>query len=189
MKERLVIAGFGGQGVLLAGVILANAGMIGGKEVSWLPSYGPEMRGGTANCQVTISDKPIGSPLIDVPDSLIVMNGPSLLKFEDKLKSGGLLLINSSLIGNISKREDVRKYFIPVNDIAIEIGNNKIANVVMLGAYIAASGMIGINEVEKAIMEVFGTKKPELIDINIRALSKGMEYIGGDHGNKNNENR
>jgi 2-oxoglutarate ferredoxin oxidoreductase subunit gamma len=189
MKERVIMAGFGGQGVLLAGVILANAGMMSGKEVSWLPSYGPEMRGGTANCQVTVSDRPIGSPLIDTPDSLIVMNGPSLLKFEEKLKSEGLLMINSSLIGNISKRDDIRKYFIPVNDIAIEIGNNKVANVVMLGAYIAASGVLDIVRVEKAITEVIGTKKHELIDINLKALRRGMEYIGGCHGNKNNENR
>jgi 2-oxoglutarate ferredoxin oxidoreductase subunit gamma len=188
MKERVLIAGFGGQGVLLAGVILANAGMMGGREVSWLPSYGPEMRGGTAYCQVTVSSEKIGSPLFDEPDSLIVMNEPSLVKFEEKLRPGGILLINSSLIRDRSKREDVCKFLIPVNDIAIELGNNKTANVVMLGAYIAASGAIDTVYVENAIREVIGSKKSDLIVMNLEALKKGIEYVGGYHGNKNNEN-
>jgi 2-oxoglutarate ferredoxin oxidoreductase subunit gamma len=186
MKEKLLIAGFGGQGVLLAGVVLANSGMMEGSEVSWMPSYGPEMRGGTANCHVTISDKPIGSPIVEVPDSVILMNRPSVDKFEGKLKTDGVMIVNSSLAGKCISRKDVRLYLVPANDIALELGNNKIANIVMLGAYIQVTGVVEGKTVEEAIKNVIGQKKAELIELNILALKRGMGFIGGINGNQGN---
>ena len=141
MKEEVIIAGFGGQGVMSMGKILAYAGMKEQKEVSWIPSYGPEMRGGTAHCTVTISDKKIASPMSSNPDNIIVMNYPSLEKFINKVKSEGLVLINSSLINSTVDRKDVEVIEVPANAIARELGNNKIANMVMLGAYISRKNM------------------------------------------------
>ncbi len=181
MKEQIMIAGFGGQGILLTGIILANAGMTDGKEVSWMPSYGPEMRGGTANCHVTISDKAIGSPIIEFPDTAIVMNKPSLDKFEKKIKPRGTLLVNSSLAGESVNRSDIDVYYIPANDLAIELGNNKVTNIVMLGAYIKIKGTVNVKEVERAIKKVVGERKPDLVEINILSIRKGMEYIGGHY--------
>ncbi len=189
MKEKLLIAGFGGQGVLLAGVVLANSGMMEGAEVSWMPSYGPEMRGGTANCHVTISDKPIGSPIVEVPDSVILMNRPSVEKFEGKLKPGGVMIVNSSLAGKCISRKDARIYLVPANDIALELGNNKIANIVMLGAYVRVTGIVKGETVEDAIKNVIGQKKAELIELNILALKRGMEFIGGIDGNQDNQDK
>ena len=137
MKEQCIFAGFGGQGMLLIGKFLAEAGMESGKHVSWLPSYGPEMRGGTANCSVVVSDKPVASPLISVADTVLAMNLPSMLKFQSEVKPGGLLLVNSSIIDEKSNRDDCDVVYVPCNHIAEEIGNPKGANVVFLGAYVA----------------------------------------------------
>ncbi len=173
MLERNLIAGFGGQGVLLIGQLLAYAGMLEGREVSWLPSYGPEMRGGTANCSVIISDEPVGSPLVSSATSLIVMNRPSLEKFESIVKPGGMLFINSSIIDIKATRTDIDVYYVPCNDLAEEMGNPRVANMIMLGAYIAKSKCVDIENILKALLAKLGEKKAHLIPENREALLKG----------------
>ncbi|NLW17622.1 MAG: 2-oxoacid:ferredoxin oxidoreductase subunit gamma [Firmicutes bacterium] len=142
MTHEIILAGFGGQGVMLMGQMLAYAGMTEGKNVSWLPSYGPEMRGGTANCTVVVSDKPVGSPLITRPGILVAMNLPSLDKFEDNVKPGGLLVYNSSLISRPPKRDDIEVLAVPANEIANELGNDRIANMVVLGALLGKKPIV-----------------------------------------------
>ncbi len=159
MEERVVMAGFGGQGVMAIGQLLTYGGMVENKFVSWLPSYGPEMRGGTANCGVIVSDEPVGSPVVVDSTSAIVMNKPSLDKFEDTLAKGGRLFINSSLIEQKAKREDIDVYYIPANEIANEIGNDRVANMVMLGAYLEASKVVDVESVLEGFTKVFGEKE------------------------------
>ncbi|SHK18418.1 2-oxoacid:acceptor oxidoreductase family protein [Paramaledivibacter caminithermalis] len=176
--ERVICAGFGGQGVMSIGQLLSYAGMIEGKHVSWLPSYGPEMRGGTANCNVTISDTPIGSPIIaNNATAAIVMNLPSLIKFEKELESDGIILINSSLIDRKPERDDVKSYQIPANEIAVEIGNGKVANMVMLGAYLELTKIVKVETVVEALRKVFGPSKEHLIPLNEEALKRGAEAV------------
>jgi 2-oxoglutarate ferredoxin oxidoreductase subunit gamma len=174
MQNDVIMAGFGGQGVLLIGKMLAYAGMHQGKEVSWLPSYGPEMRGGTANCTVVISDKPVGSPVIQSPRAVVAMNLPSMEKFEATLKKGGLLLVNSSLINKEPSRSDIKILKVPANDIANELKNPKGANMVALGAYLGATHAVEVKEVEALIRETFAAK-PKVVDVNIEALHRGYE--------------
>ncbi len=178
LNEKVICAGFGGQGVMSMGQLLAYAGMIEDKQVSWIPSYGPEMRGGTAYCNVMVSDSPVGSPII-VGDAscAIIMNLPSLLKFESYVIPGGLLLVNSSLITEKVKREDVRVAYIPANDLAAECGNSRAANMVMLGAYLAITKMVQQENVIEAFRKVFGAKAEKLIVLNVRALEKGAEAV------------
>ena len=177
MTNEIIIAGFGGQGVLLMGELMAYAGMHEDKHVSWLPSYGPEMRGGTANCCVIVSSEPVGSPIVTEADAVIVMNKPSLDKFEHFLKPGGKLFINSSLIDKKSTRTDIDVYEIPANDIAAKLGNARVTNVVMLGAYIAASGAVEKKSVIGAIEELLGEKKAHLIPINEEAFDAGAKCV------------
>ena len=178
LNEKVICAGFGGQGVMSMGQLLTYAGMIEDKQVSWLPSYGPEMRGGTANCNVIVSESLIGSPIIvDDATCAIVMNLPSLEKFEADLAPQGKLLINSSLIEKKASRDDVTAYYIPANEIAIELGNDKVANMVMLGAYIELTHVVEVESLHKAFMKVFGERKAHLIDINMKALEKGAEAV------------
>jgi 2-oxoglutarate ferredoxin oxidoreductase subunit gamma len=178
MKEQCIFAGFGGQGMLLIGKFLAEAGMQSGKHVSWLPSYGPEMRGGTANCSVVISDQPVASPLISMADSVLAMNLPSMAKFEKVLKPGGLLLVNSSIINEKSSRTDVEVVYVPCNEIAEKIGNSKGANVVFLGAYIAKRpDLITVDTIIEAIRTELGEKKAKFLEGNIKALKAGMDYV------------
>jgi len=174
MQSDVVMAGFGGQGILLIGKMLAYAGMHEGKEVSWLPSYGPEMRGGTCNCTVVISDTPVGSPVIRSPRAVLAMNLPSLEKFEPDIRSGGLLLINSSLIDRGAERDDLTVIEVPANEMATELGNPRGANMVALGAYLGATDAVSLEEIEKVIRETFAAK-PAVIDVNIEALHKGYE--------------
>ena len=174
MQNDLVIAGFGGQGVLLIGKLLAHAGMHAGKEVVWFPSYGPEMRGGTANCSVVISDRPVGSPIIASPRGLIAMNLPSLDKFEPAVKPGGLLIINTSLINRPPQRRDLDVLELPCNAMAIEAGSARAANMVALGAYLGMSQAVDLKEVQELVRETFA-QKPKLIDVNLRALAAGHE--------------
>jgi len=177
-QERVICAGFGGQGVMSMGQLLSYAGMIEDKNVSWLPSYGPEMRGGTANCNVTVSDTPIGSPIIDHnATAAIVMNLPSLVKFEKELEKDGIVLVNSSLIERKVSRDDVRSYYIPANEIAVEIGNGKVANMVMLGAYLELTKIVKVDSVVEALRKVFGPSKEHLIPLNEKALNKGTESV------------
>lgn len=176
MNPRLKISGFGGQGILFMGVTLADAGMRVGRKVSWLPSYGPEMRGGTANCHVTISDKPIGSPLVSATDVLMAMNRPSLEKFQPDVRPGGLIIYDSSLISGVTLREDVQSVAIPATEIADKLGNTKVANVVMLGAYLALSNLLP----DRVVLEVINEKahsRPGLAEFNTKALLAGKEFI------------
>ncbi len=142
INEKIIIAGFGGQGVLSLGQFIAYSAINEGKEVTWLPAYGPEMRGGTANCSVVVSDEVVASPIIASPDTLIAMNKPSLYKFEAAVKAGGVIIVNSSLIPDKVQREDVRAIYVDAGELALEAGNARTANIVILGAYIKATGVI-----------------------------------------------
>ncbi len=177
MSHEIIIAGFGGQGVLLMGQLITYAGMIEGKNVSWLPSYGPEMRGGTTNCRVIVSDGPVGSPVVTEADSVIVFNRPSLDKFESFLKPGGNLFINSSLIDKKATRDDVKPFYILANDAAMSLGNAKVTNLIMLGAFIAATGLVKKESIMKAVEKVFGEKKADLIAINEQAYDDGVKLF------------
>ncbi|MDL2218179.1 2-oxoacid:acceptor oxidoreductase family protein [Christensenellaceae bacterium OttesenSCG-928-M15] len=178
MLEQNLFAGFGGQGVLLMGQLLAYAGMLEGKNVSWLPAYGPEMRGGTANCSVNISDEPIGSPVVSKATTVVAMNRPSLDKFEPSVQKDGFLFINSSIIDRKAERDDIEVYYVPCNDIAEELGNGKVANMVMLGAYIAKTKCVDIENVIEALRYKLGEKKEHLIPVNREALLKGAAVVG-----------
>lgn len=175
MYFNLIIAGFGGQGVLLAGKVLVQAAIYEGKHVTWLPSYGPEMRGGTANCTIVVSDEEIGSPITGNPMNAIVLNLPSKEKFESLIKPGGIQLINSSLIEESPKRNDLQNFCIPLNKIAEELGQPRALNIVSLGAFIEKSKLIQHDNTKKAI-EVLFNKKAEFIDINKKAYDLGVQY-------------
>jgi len=174
MLTEVVMAGFGGQGLMLIGKLLAEASMDEGKEVSWLPSYGPEMRGGTANCTVVVSDKPVASPVINTPRSLVAMNRPSLDKFGPQVRPGGLILINSSLIHVKTGRDDVIEVLIPANDEAQKIGNDKVANMVILGAYIAITQVCTLESISRWMEHQF-EGKDKIIELNKVALKRGYE--------------
>jgi 2-oxoglutarate ferredoxin oxidoreductase subunit gamma len=174
--KKIFIAGFGGQGVLLIGQMLSYAAMYEGKEVTWMPSYGPEMRGGTANCTVCISDETIASPIITSCDVLITMNGPSLDKFESMLVPGGDLFINSSIVHQKATRTDVNVYYVDCNAIAEEkVGNAKTANMVMLGAIIRKSGVVDLSIMDKVFEKTLKGGKAKLIPANKQALSSWEE--------------
>jgi 2-oxoisovalerate ferredoxin oxidoreductase beta subunit len=175
-SARIIIAGFGGQGILLLGVGLAQAGMQAGYQVSWIPSYGPEMRGGTANCHVNLSDKRIGSPIVSKPDVLIVMNLPSLDKFEDSVQTGGLIVYDTSLIKRAPRRTDVSALGVPATEIADELGNARVANMVMLGALIAETAIMDKEVVFDALPDFI--KRKNLIPLNRQAIEKGIEFVG-----------
>lgn len=175
MTEEILIAGFGGQGVLFLGQIFAHIGMKKGYNVSWLPSYGPEMRGGTANCSVIISNEMIGSPIVFNPDTLFVLNKPSLEKFESSVKKYGLMLVNSSLVDVKAKRDDINIYYIPATDIASKLGSVRVANIVMLGAYLKLKEIFLPGDVEEILKEF--AKTEEIYDLNCKALEEGFECI------------
>ena len=178
LNERIICAGFGGQGVMLIGQLLTYAGMLENKEVSWLPSYGPEMRGGTANCSVMISERPIGSPVItDDATSAIIMNLPSLDKFEQDIQKDGIIIINSSLIEKKASRADLKAYYVPANEIANEIGNSKVANMVVLGAYLELTKSVSMESVMSALKKIFGESKSHLMPINETAMKRGAEAV------------
>jgi 2-oxoglutarate ferredoxin oxidoreductase subunit gamma len=178
INEKIIFAGFGGQGVMLMGQLITYAGMFEDKEVSWLPSYGPEMRGGTANCNVVVSDEPVASPVISFnATTAVMMNLPSLDKFEPEVIAGGKLMINSSLIEKKSERTDIDVYYVPANEIAVELGNVKAANMVMLGAYIELTKIVKPESVIKALTKIFGTAKAHLIPLNEEALKKGAAVV------------
>ncbi len=175
MTHEIICAGFGGQGVMLIGQIIAYGGMIEGKSVSWFPSYGPEMRGGTANCSVVVSEKQVGSPIVSEPDGIIAMNRPSLEKFTMAVKPGGTIVYNSSLIEITPDRSGVKILPVPANDIAAELGNDKVANMVALGAYLGLTKVISPTSVEAALKKVLPSRRHKLIPLNIQALQKGLE--------------
>ncbi len=171
---EVIMAGFGGQGTLLAGKILAHAAMDMGLEVSWLPSYGPEMRGGTANVTVCISSELIGSPLVTTPWALVAMNQPSLEKFAPKVRPGGLIVINETLIKIDADREDCRVIKVLTRELAMEAGSERASNFVALGAYVGATGIVTAAVVEQAIEDEFGGTKDKFIPINIAAFRAGL---------------
>jgi len=171
----LIAAGFGGQGVMLFGQIISLAAMIDGKYTTWLPSYGPEMRGGTANCTVITSDEYIASPVLDEPNEVAAFNIPSMIKFEKVLKENGLLLINSSVIDRKPERKDIHLVKVPANEIADELGNLKVLNMVMLGAYLKATQAVSFEAVEEALKEKLTGKKGKLLEINLKAIKAGMK--------------
>jgi len=174
MIERVLIAGAGGQGIMLLGKVLAEAALLEDKFVTWLPAYGPEVRGGAAHCMVTISDDEIGSAYIDRADTLIIMNQMSLDKFKARLKNNGLMIINSSLAksGNNIKAKIAAGEF---TDIAINLGNIKVANVAALGSYLANKKTVGMENIVKVIKKMAPKDEPELLKVNLEALRKGME--------------
>ncbi len=174
MQSEVQFAGFGGQGIMLSGKILAQAAMEEGFEVVWIPSYGPEMRGGTAYCTVVIGDQPIGSPIIRNPQHLVAMNRPSLEKFSPMVRPGGIIFINSSIISISSQRSDVDEFTVPVIDIAKSIGNVKAANIVALGAFVARSGILNMASVEASVKFEFA-KKEKFIPLNLKALAEGAK--------------
>ena len=176
MQSEVMFAGFGGQGILLIGKVLAHAAMEEGCEVAWIPSYGPEMRGGTAYCTVVISDRPIGSPIIKNPLHLVAMNGPSLEKFGNDVEPGGTIYWNSSLVDKGPQRGDVTSVPVPVNEIADGLGNPRVANMVMLGAMLASGSVISKQAAEAALPAVV-LSRPEMIQLNVKAIEAGMEAV------------
>ncbi|MHC4469636.1 MAG: 2-oxoacid:acceptor oxidoreductase family protein [Planctomycetota bacterium] len=174
MQTEVIMAGFGGQGLMVIGRLLALAGLAEAKEVTWLPSYGPEMRGGTANCTVIVGDRPIGSPLIPSPKAAVVMNRPSLEKFAPKLKPGGVLVVNSSLIPIRAERDDITEFRIRADDIALEEGSRRAANLVVLGALVGLMEIVGHDTLRDAIHEAF-ERKPEFLETNLRSFERGYE--------------
>lgn len=176
LYEDVVMAGFGGQGLMFIGKLLAYSGMTEGKNVTWIPSYGPEMRGGTANCTVVISQQEIGSPVIPRPRALIIMNNPSLETFESRLQKDGLLLSNSSFVTRPIARKDIRLISMPANEVAAAAGNEKAANMVMLGAYVARTKVVLKESIVEGLKELFGSKI-EALETNVRALEEGMKLV------------
>ena len=176
-EKQILFAGFVGQGILFSGKYLAYKGLMDEKQVSWLPSYGPEMRGGTANCSIMISDKEISSPIVTRATAVIAMNRPSLEKFENTVVPGGKLFINSSIIDIKSSRTDIDVYYVPCNEIAHELGNDKVANIVMLGAYLEKCPVVSVDSLLQALLEKLGKNKAHLIPMNREAFLKGAEAV------------
>jgi 2-oxoglutarate ferredoxin oxidoreductase subunit gamma len=178
MTESVIIAGSGGQGVMLLGKVLAEAGMRKGLQVSWFPAYGPEVRGGTSHCMVTVSDREIGSPYITKADTLMVLNKPSLGKFKDRVKDKGLLILNSSLIGNFtSRRAEVLQF--PFTDIALGLGNIKVANMVVLGCYLGLRKLVKVSEVVEVFKSMAPVGRKDILEINQMALQEGVRLSNG----------
>jgi 2-oxoglutarate ferredoxin oxidoreductase subunit gamma len=176
MDEEVIISGFGGQGALFAGQLLAYTAMDEGWHVTWIPSYGPEMRGGTAHCIVIISSEEIGSPVISRPSTCIVMNPPSMEKYEPLIVSGGLLVANSTLVRGHSSRTDIQTVFVPANDLAAEIGNVKMANVVLLGAMLSKREFLPLDGIKRALDRHIPKGREHIIEPNKRALDRGLEF-------------
>lgn len=176
MQTEIIIAGFGGQGVLFAGQLLAYAGMDCGLDVTWIPSYGPEMRGGTANCTVIIADEEIGSPMVRNPQAVIAMNLPSLEKYEPMVRAGGVLVVNSSIIDRAVTRTDIKVALVPGNQIAEELGERRMTNMVMLGALLANLNVLPMEALEKALKEHLPARHQRLLPLNIQAIHKGAAY-------------
>ena len=174
----VIIAGFGGQGVLLVGNMLAYAAMQDGLQVTYMPVYGVEMRGGTANCTVVISEEEIGSPLVTYPESLIIMNQPSLEKFQPRLKQGGVQIVNTSIVPRSLLQDAESGIFpVPANDLANDLGNPKMANMVVLGAWVEATGILNLDRVKQGLADVLGKSDPGIIQANHRAMDAGAEQV------------
>jgi 2-oxoglutarate ferredoxin oxidoreductase subunit gamma len=177
MQTEIILSGFGGQGIMFAGQVLTYAAMDAGREVTWIPSYGPEMRGGTANCTVVIADEEIGSPVVKNPDVALVMNLPSLDKYEPMIKPGGTLIINQSMVDRKAKRKDISVFTIPCNDIAEKLGNARLANMVAVGALLKGIKSLALSDVETALHNHMPGRHKDLLSKNLEALKKGAEYL------------
>jgi 2-oxoglutarate ferredoxin oxidoreductase subunit gamma len=176
LYEEILIAGFGGQGIISAGKLLAYAAMKSGKQVSCMPSYGAEVRGGTANCMVVIAEQPIASPLISKPDSLIAMNAASVSKFTSQIKDGGLLVFNSSLVNETPKPANVAVLPVPADELAVELGDKKVANMVALGAYLQKKNVLNLQAAIDSLPETIAKKHQTALSINVAALKRGAQF-------------
>ncbi len=175
MYQDVMIAGFGGQGVLLAGKLLAYAGMLEGRHVTWFPSYGAEIRGGTANCTVIISSDEIGSPVVQNPSAMMIFNEASFKKFETRIKQGGQIFLNTSLVHGSPTRSDITRIEVQANDIAESLGDIRISNMVMLGAFLKKTGVVALESVLAALKQVLPARRHSLIPLNENALKRGAE--------------
>jgi 2-oxoglutarate ferredoxin oxidoreductase subunit gamma len=180
MQTEIIFAGFGGQGVLFAGQIVAFAGMDAGKEVTWMPSYGPEMRGGTANCTVVVADEEIGSPLVHRPQAGVVMNLPSFDKYEPLINPDGVLIVNASLVNHGARRQDIHVVAIPAQEIAETIGNRRLTNIVMLGALLAKLPFLPLDSIEMTLDRHLPERHRRLLPSNIQALRQGAAFARGE---------
>jgi 2-oxoglutarate ferredoxin oxidoreductase subunit gamma len=177
MIVKAIFSGFGGQGVLMMGLSLAHSAMNKGLHVTYLPAYGAEVRGGTANCTVAIADEEIASPVASEPDYLIVMNLPSLFTFQNKVTSGGAIFLNSSIIEARPNRQDVKVFCVPCADIAQELGNSRVANIIMMGAFIKKSGIVTPDIYLKSLESIMGSKKKSVAEVNRSAFAAGFDYV------------
>ena len=175
---NFVFAGFGGQGILFTGKVVAYTGLVDDREVSWLPSYGPEMRGGTANCSVCLSDTPIGSPLVLQPDAIVVMNNPSYDKFIDTVVPGGVAVVDSSLVDRKTGRRDITAVYIPATKLAQDNGIPKLANLIMLGGLLKATGFTSLDSVRAAVEKCVPPTKPDLVELNMKSITLGESFVG-----------
>ncbi len=175
MTTQILLSGFGGQGILFTGKFLAYKGLLADKNVSWLPSYGPEMRGGTASCSVIISDEEVGSPIISEPDVLIAMNLPSFEKFEPTVKAGGIVIADSSLIETKSTRTDIDVYYIPATALASDMGKQSLANMIILGKLLKVMGEFNEENIKTVLSKVIPPKKADMLEINMKAMQIGAE--------------
>ncbi len=173
--KQILIAGFGGQGILFAGKFLAYKGLIENKQISWLPSYGPEMRGGTASCGIIVSDEPVGSPIVSNPDTLVVMNLPSLDKYEDTVQSGGTIFVDSSLVEREVKRTDVTVHYIPATQLANTNKMPKLANMIIMGKLMAELGEFNEEAINAALAKVISAKHADMLEVNLNALKLGRD--------------
>ncbi len=178
METSIIIAGFGGQGVLFAGQLLAYAGMENDLHVTWIPSYGPEMRGGTANCTVIISDEPVGAPIVARPDVAVVLNLPSLEKYEPLVKPGGLLVVNSSLINVEAERDDIDVVYVPANEIANKIGSAKMMNMAAIGALLGKRPFLTLPQLFQTLDRHLPARKAHLLEANKQVVQRGYEVAG-----------
>ena len=178
MTSNILFAGFGGQGILFTGKFLAYEGLLEDRQVSWLPSYGPEMRGGTASCSVILSDTPIGSPIVNTPNILVAMNLPSYDKYESAVEKGGKVFVDSSLVARCAERDDVDTYFIPATRLASDNGMPTLANMIILGKVIKETGVMPLENVERTLKKVISAKRADMLELNLKAIKIGYDYEG-----------
>lgn len=177
MMTKTIFSGFGGQGVLMMGYSLAHSAMTRGYHVTYLPAYGAEVRGGTANCTVAVADEEITSPVSSEPDNLVVMNSPSLITFQNKVIQGGMFFLNSSIVDNRPSRQDVKVYAVPCGNIAQDLGNIRVANIVMMGAFIKKTGIVPADVYLKSLETIMGSRKKAATEVNRRAFAAGYDFI------------
>jgi len=176
-RRDIIVAGFGGQGIALTGQLIAAAATSEGRNAVWTPAHGPEMRGGESNCTVVVADAPIGSPVVARPDTAIVMDRPSLAKLQGEVSAGGLMMINSSLVASRPRRKNLRVHQVPANHLAEELGDTRVANIVMLGAFIEVDHLVSPESVKRALRQLLPERRHQMLALNERALERGMRYI------------